>query len=71
MVELRGSLFGLRVARPRLFESSFHIHVDEYLQVPARALEDRCCLGARRRWSRYDEYGRVRPACCCGNIFYI
>ena len=69
VTELRGSLFGLRVARPRLFECSFELHVDQYLSVPAAALEARCCLGARRRWYRYDEFGRVRPPCCGGNIF--
>ena len=68
-VELRGAMFGLRVVRPRLFESNFLVHVDEFLRVPAVALEARCCLGERRRWKRYDEYGRPRAACCGGNVF--
>ena len=69
VVELTGSLFGLRVARPRLFESNFDLHVDTYLSEPAVALEARCCLGARRRWKRFDELGRACEACCVGNIF--
>ena len=68
-VMLCGSMFGLRVARPRLFESNFELHVDEYLRQPAALLESRCCLGERRRWSRYDEHGRARPPCCSGNMF--
>ena len=36
-VELRGSLFGLKVARPRLFESSFELVVDRAVAEPAAA----------------------------------
>ena len=61
-VELRGAWFGLRVDRPRLFEASFGIHVDEYLREPGERLRARCCLGARRRWRRLDAFGRPARA---------
>ena len=41
-VELRGAWFGLQVDRPRLFEASFPIHVDEWLREPGEALRARC-----------------------------
>ena len=50
--ELDGALFGLRVARARLFETSFDVHIDEWLRLPAERLRSRCCLGVRRRWRR-------------------
>jgi hypothetical protein len=70
--ELDGALFGLRVARARLFETSFAVHVDEWLRQPAELLRARCCLGARRRWRRLDAFGRPERAPCCeGNIFAV
>ena len=68
-VELRGSLFGLKVARPRLFESSFELVVDRAVAEPAARLAKRCCLGQRRRWRRRDSFGRPVGPCCGGNIF--
>ena len=56
--ELYGALFGLRVDRARLIETSFEMHVDEELRRPAEELRARCCLGARRRWRRLDVFGR-------------
>ena len=71
-VELRGAWFGLRVDRPRLFEASFPIHVDEWLREPGEVLRARCCLGARRRWRRLDPFGRPeRRPCCGGNTFAV
>ena len=70
-VELRGSMFGLRVARARLYEANFPIVVDECIAEGARRLENMCCLGARSRFRRMDEFGRTRPPCCPGNIFTI
>ena len=70
--ELFGALFGLRVDRARLFETSFPVHVDEWLRRPAERLRVRCCLGARRRWRRLDAFGRPEAApCCSGNIFAV
>ena len=70
--ELFGALFGLRVDRARLFETSFPVHVDEWLRQPAERLRARCCLGARRRWRRLDAWGRPEQAPCCnGNIFAV
>ena len=70
--ELFGALFGLRIDRARLFETSFEMHVDEWLRRPAERLRARCCLGERRRWRRLDEFGRPeRAACCAGNIFAV
>ena len=43
---LRGSMFGLRVDRPRMFETSFKMHVDECLVRGARELRPRTCIGA-------------------------
>ena len=68
-IELRGSLFGLKVARPRLFESSFELVVDRAIAGPAARLAGRCCLGQRRRWRRRDSFGRPVGPCCGGNIF--
>jgi hypothetical protein len=70
--ELYGALFGLRVDRARLIETSFEMHVDEELRRPAEELRARCCLGARRRWRRLDVFGRPeRGPCCAGNIFAV
>ena len=70
--ELYGALFGLRVDRARLFETSFAVHVDEYLRRTALPLRARCCLGRRRRWRRLDVFGRPeRQPCCQGNIFAV
>ena len=69
---LDGSLFGLRVARSRLYETNFALHVDECVRVPAAKLAERCCLGGRRRFRRFDEFGRPeKTACCDGNIFAV
>ena len=68
--ELDGALFGLRVARARLFESNFELVVDEAVRGPAEALRQRMCLGERRRWRHFDRWGRPeRRQCCGGNIF--
>ena len=69
---LDGALFGLRVARARLYETNFELHVDECVRGPARELAKRCCLGRRRRFRRFDEFGRPeKGSCCCGNIFAV
>ena len=71
-VELRGSDFGLRVDRPRLYETGFPLHVDRYLRESGERLRARCCLGSRRRWRRLDAFGRPEAcACCAGNIFAV
>ena len=71
-VELRGSMFGLRVDRPRLFESSFGVHVDRALEEGGRRLRAGCCLGERRRWRRQDAFGRPEATyCCAGNTFAV
>ena len=70
--EIDGALFGLRVLRSRLYESNFGVHVDECLAAPARRLRDRCCLGSRRRFRAFDEFGRPeKRSCCGGNIFSV
>lgn len=69
---LRGSMFGLRVDRPRCFECSFDLHVDEALRAGGQELRASCCLGQRRRWRRLDEFGRPEISYCCeGNIFAV
>ena len=69
---LTGFCFGLRVSRGRLFESSFPLRMDASVLERARALERRTCLGARRRWRVFDEFGRPElKACCGGNIFSL
>lgn len=71
-VVVDGSLFGLKVARARLYETSFPLRVDECVRAPAEKLASRCCLGGRRRFRRFDEFGRPeRDACCQGNIFAV
>ena len=69
--ELHGSLFGLRVARARLFEANFEIVVDAAVAGPAAVLRDRTCLGKRRRWKRVDRWGRPEGPCCPGNIYAV
>ena len=69
--ELDGALFGLRVARSRLFETSFEVVVDQAVAVPADVLRCRTCLGHRRRWRRVDRWGRPEPECCAGNIYAV
>jgi hypothetical protein len=69
---LRGCYFGERVDRPRLFESNFKLHVDEYLRKSGNSLRERTCLGLRRRWRRLDPFGRpVMHDCCGGNIWAV
>ena len=71
-VVLTGFYFGLKVSRGRLFETSFPMVLDAVVLEKARALERRSCLGARRRWRSFDEFGRpVVGACCRGNIFSV
>ena len=68
--ELDGALFGLRVARARLYESNFELFVDEAVRRPADVLRRGTCLGHRRRWRSFDEFGRPeKRSCCGGNIF--
>lgn len=67
-----GAYFGLRVARARLYETNFPLIIDESVKQPARELAARCCLGKRRRFRRFDEFGRpIVRACCGGNIFAL
>ena len=69
---LDGALFGLRVARARLYECNFRLHVDRAVDGPAERLRERCCLGRRRRFRRFDRFGRPeKEACCEGNIFAL
>ena len=69
---LRGSLFGLHVDRPRLFETNFKVHVDDSLRARGDALRRRTCLGDRRRWRRLDPFGRPELSeCCCGNLWAV
>ena len=69
---LRGSMFGLRVDRPRLFETNFPLHVDRVLSEGGKKLRRRCCMGARRRWRCRDPFGRPEELyCCAGNIFAV
>ena len=69
---LDGAYFGLKVARARLYETSGRLHVDACVRGPADALAAKCCLGRRRRFRRFDEFGRpVLAACCAGNIFSV
>jgi len=70
-VVLDGSYFGLRVARARLYESNFELHIDQSVRLSADALAARCCLGGRRRFRRFDEFGRPAATCCQGNIFAV
>ena len=71
-VELRGSDFGLRVDRPRLFEANFEIRVDRCVRRAGDALRARCCQGRRRRWRSQDSFGRpAAEECCCGNTFAL
>ena len=66
--QLRGSMFGLHVDRPRLFETNFELRVDEALATPGRALRCGCCMGFRRRVARLDPFGRPELRdCCAGN----
>jgi hypothetical protein len=62
---LRGAYFGLHVDRPRLWETSFELHVDEALRVGGLRLRRGCCLGYRRRWRRVDPFGRPEMRDCC------
>ena len=70
-VVLDGAYFGLRVARARLYETNFALHVDACVRQPADTLAARCCLGCRRRFRRFDEFGRPAAPCCAGNIFAV
>ena len=71
-VELRGSDFGLRVDRPRLFESNFQIRVDDCVRRADDRLRARCCQGWRRRWRDLDAFGRPSgTSCCSGNTFAL
>ena len=68
--QLRGSMFGLHVDRPRLFETNFELQVDEALAEPGRALRCGCCMGFRRRVARLDPFGRPELRdCCSGNLW--
>ena len=42
---LRGAYFGLHVDRPRLWETSFELHVDEVVRLGVLRLRQGCCLG--------------------------
>ena len=71
-VELRGSDFGLRVDRPRLFEANFSIRVDDCVRRAGDRLRARCCQGRRRRWRDLDVFGRPTGCWCCwGNTFAL
>ena len=71
---MRGSLFGLRTDRPRLFEGGGGMVIEDSpaLSVSAAALLTGCCLGGHARYARLDPFGRaMRVPCCEGNIFTI
>ena len=69
---LYGSFFGLGVDRPRFFETSFDLVIDEHIRVPGLALRRDSCLGPTRRWRRLDPFGRPELAeCCVGNIIPV
>jgi hypothetical protein len=69
---LRGAMFGLRVDRARLFETNFPVHIDEALKAGGDALRAKCCQGSRRRWRRFDRFGRPEELYCCrGNTFAV
>ena len=70
-VELFGQLFGLSVDRARLIENSFGLRIDEAVMRPGRLLRERTCLGRRRRWRRFDGFGRPEAACCAGNLWAV
>ena len=66
---LYGSFFGLGVDRPRFFETSLQLVIDEHIRVPGLALRRDTCLGPLRRWRRLDPFGRPEMTECCeGNI---
>ena len=69
---LRGAYFGLHVDHPRSFAANFDLRVDEALVEPGLVLRRGSCLGARRRWSRRDPFGRTCTAeCCSGNLWAV
>ena len=69
---LCGAMFGLRVDRPRLFETSFPMHLDGALKDGGATLRAGCCQGVRRRWRRRDPFGRPEELyCCAGNTFAV
>ena len=69
---LYGAFFGLRVDRPRFFETSFDLVIDEYIRAPGLALRRDTCLGPLRRWRRLDPFGRPEMTeCCAGNIIPV
>ena len=69
---LYGAFFGLGVDRPRFFETSFELVIDEHIRVPGLALRRDTCLGPTRRWRRLDPFGRPELSGCCeGNIIPV
>lgn len=69
---LYGAFFGLGVDRPRFFETSFDLVIDEYIRAPGLALRRDTCLGPLRRWRRLDLFGRPEMTeCCTGNIIPV
>ena len=68
--QLRGSMFGLHVDRPRLFETNFELRVDEALAAPGRLLRCGCCMGFRRRVARLDPFGRPELRDCCSGTLW-
>ena len=69
---LYGAFFGLGVDRPRFFETSFDLVIDEYIRAPGLALRRDSCLGPTRRWRRLDPFGRPEMTeCCAGNIIPV
>ena len=69
---LYGAFFGLGVDRPRFFETSFDLVIDEYIRAPGLALRRDSCLGPTRRWRRLDPCGRPEMTeCCTGNIIPV
>jgi hypothetical protein len=61
---LHGAMFGLHVDMPRLYETSFDLHLDAALQLGMTELRPRTCLGRQRRWPRFDgtrTVGQIQP----------
>ena len=69
---LYGAVFGLGVDRPRFFETSFELVVDEYIRGSGLELRRDTCLGPLRRWRRPDPFGRPgMTECSEGNIIPV
>ena len=72
-IRLRGSMFGIRVDRLRIWEAHrTTLHLDEALRQPGEQLRVQTCLGPRRRYPRLSYHGLPeRQVCCAGSIFSL